>query len=224
MTTQAQDDATGPSTSAAASVAALRQLAAHGRLGEARAAAAQLAARYPGSADVARVSGDVALLAGQPAEALAAYRRAAEVRSDFALVERMAAAERLLGHGDDAVALLQRRSAFNPRERSSAIALSQAQAERGDWGRAAPWLERAGEAGGNDPRLLGALAQVRLQRGDTRGALAAALEAHRLQRGNGAVALVLAQALSSQGNRSREAEVLFAKARQLGAVSELAAR
>ena len=100
-----------------ASVSAIRGLAAQGRTAEARAAAGALSARYPGSADVARVVGDAALLAGQPDQALAAYRRAAAVRSDLALAERMATAEGLAGHEEEAAALWRNRTAANPLER-----------------------------------------------------------------------------------------------------------
>ena len=215
-------DAQNP-LSPAAAVATLRELAGQGKPQAGPALAARLAARYPGSADVARIAGDAALLAGEPAPALAAYRRAATVRSDFALTARMAAAARQSGRANEALALLDRRARDNPLERLSAVALAQAHAERAEWPQAAAWLERANPPGGADPRLLGALAQARLMHGDAAGALAAASQAHRLQRANGAIAHVLAGALAAQG-RSREAAVLAAAAGELAGLPQSAGR
>jgi predicted Zn-dependent protease len=148
---------------AGASISLLRALLAQGRTDEARARSDALRSAFPESADVARAVGDVALLTGDPATALAEYRRAAEVRSDLALVRRMAAALQALGREEEAVRLMADHLARNPRDGTAAIALGRAYAARRDWGRAAASLEFAAGTGGNrgDPRLLAELAEAR---------------------------------------------------------------
>jgi predicted Zn-dependent protease len=205
----------------AGAVAALRLALAAGKLSEARSQAAMLTSRYPGSADVARLHGDVLLLAGETAQALESYRRAAAVRTDAALVERMVAALRALGRGDEARALLAGRLAASPLERSSAVLLAQLDAEQGRWADAAALLGYAARTG-SDPRVLAQLAQARLALGQD--ATGAAWQAHRLQRGNAGVAWVLARTLQVAGQRPREAEALLAKAQQLAAPPLLASR
>jgi tetratricopeptide (TPR) repeat protein len=208
-----------------AAVPRLRSLLASGRSTEAVMLAVGLVQRYPGSADVARLAGDVHWLAGDPLRALASYQRAAQVRSDDALVLRMVLAHDAVGRRDDARALLLRRLALNPRDRLSAVMLAELASERGDWNQAAVLFDHAGALSGRaDPRLLTDLAVARLQQGGRAEATAAATQAHALQRGNGRVAAVLAQVLRAGGERPREAAVLFAKAQRLGAGVQLAHR
>lgn len=210
---------------AAAAVPAIRAMLAQGRRGEALAAASQAEARYRGSADVAFLTGDVALLAGDPAAAVERYRRSATVRRNFALVERLALALRMAGRGGEAEALLADFLAQNPRSAAAAAMLGRVLAERGQWRDAAPLLERASRLGGApDPRLLADLAAARLMLGDARGADAAARQAYGLQRGNGRVTAVLARVLQAGGAPAEEVEALLAKARQLGEPSALARR
>jgi predicted Zn-dependent protease len=96
-------------------VAPIRKALLEGRTDEAWALAGQLREQYPDSIDVEILAGDVALLAGDPAAALEAYDSAAEVRRDFALVERMVAAERKLGREAAARDRLRDYLAQNPR-------------------------------------------------------------------------------------------------------------
>jgi predicted Zn-dependent protease len=203
----------------AAAVPKLRLALAGRQVGEASALAARLAARYPGSADVARLLGDVQLLSGDAAKAVASYRRAGSVRTDAALVERLVIVLHAAGRGDEARGMLARRLALNPREASSAALLAQLDAERGDWMPAGELLAYAARLDGDDPRLFAELAQARLATGQKDEAAAAALRAHRLQRGNAGVAWAFAQ--TRQG---REAEVLLAKAQHISAPEQLAAR
>jgi tetratricopeptide (TPR) repeat protein len=148
---------------AGASISLLRALLAQGRTDEVRARSDALRSAFPESADVARAVGDVALLTGDPATALVEYRRAAEVRSDLALVRRMVAALQALGREEDAVRLMADHLARNPRDRTAAIALGRAYAARRDWVQTAALLEFAAGTGGNrgDPRLLAELAEAR---------------------------------------------------------------
>lgn len=184
----------GPSVRAFAGVAQLRALAGAGRVGEAEAAARELTARFPGSADIARAVGDVHLLAGRNDAALASYRRAAGVRADAALVQRLAVLERLRGGNGTARALLAERLRLNPRERSSALLLAQLEAQDGKWHSALALLDFARAQGGPDARLYTQLAEAHLALGERDAALNAARRAHRLQRGSAQIAQVLAQA------------------------------
>lgn len=201
-------------------VPTLRAMLAQGRTGEALGFAARLGAHYNGSADVERLRGDVALLAGDPRSALGFYARAARIRRDLSLVERMAAAQRLLG--GDGFALVADHVARNPADARALALLGRMQGERGDWTAAASTLGHARLLGGSDPRLLADLAQAELAAGDASAASEAAQRAYALQRANGRVAAVLARTLAA--GEPREAEALLVKARQLGASPLLASR
>jgi len=123
-------------------VAQLRLLLARKEHGQAYALAARLAERYPGSIDVEIATGDVALLTGNSAQALAAYSRAAEVRRDFALVERMVAAQRRLGQDEAARELLAGYLAQNPRSAGASAMLRGGEAPELGGGRIAALLAR----------------------------------------------------------------------------------
>jgi cellulose synthase operon protein C len=106
-----------------AAVQQVRALLAHGHNGQARAMAAALRDQFPDSIDVETLTGDVALLTGDPQQALALYGHVAEVRRDFTLVERMVAALQRLGRDDEATALLAGYLRQNPRSFEAAALL-----------------------------------------------------------------------------------------------------
>lgn len=196
-------------------VPSLRRLLAQGRRGEALTLAARMERRYAGSADVETLTGDVALLTGNPAAALAQYERAAEIRRDFALVERMVAALRMLGREDAAIGLLADYIALNPRVGSASALLGRIMAQRGDWRTGAILMDHARDlGGGSDPRLLADLAEAELASGNAQAAQEHADRAYSLQRANSRIAAVLARALAAQGADDGRAEALTAKARQ----------
>jgi predicted Zn-dependent protease len=112
----------------------------------------ELRERFPDSIDVEVLSGDAALLAGDPATALAAYRRAAAVRRDFALVERMVAAQRMLGREVAAAATLSAYLAQNPRSVPGSLMLGRMLARQGDERRASLLFAYARELGGSAKR------------------------------------------------------------------------
>lgn len=211
----------GKSESAGAAVPRLRRLMAEGRTREALAFAARLGNRYPGSSDVARLRGDVALLAGDPASALDFYSRAASVRTDYALIERSVVALRQLGNPSAARQLLAADLVRNPRDARAAVLLGRMQGEAGDRDAAATLLEYAVRLGASDPQLLADLA-VAERADDPASAREAALRAHQLQRGSGTIAAVLARTL--EASEPRSVEVLLSKARAMGAPSRLAGR
>jgi len=208
---------------AATAVTVLRQALEQGQAAEARSLAAQLAADYPDSIDVEILVGDVALLTGDPASALASYGRAASVRRDFSLVERMAAAQQRLGHQGEAVALVARYLEQNPRSIPAAAGLGRMLAQRGDWRRARLLLGHATALAGGDAGLLADLADAELAVGDEAAATRAARRAYSLQRANGRIAATLARVLEVGGSE-REARSLLAKADGLSASPALAAR
>lgn len=192
-----------------AAVPLLRSLLARGDKGGALVLANRLGEHFDGSADIARLRGDVALLTGDPAGALGFYTAAAKIRRDWSLVARMAAAQRKLGRADAALALVGDHVARNPADSPALALLGRMLAEKGEHARAATVLAHAGGRG--DPLLLAALAQAELGAGDPEAARAAAQRAYALQRSNGRVAEVLARTL--QAAEPRQAEVLMAKAR-----------
>src|SRR5690606_16771270 len=98
----------------AAAVPLLRAMLARGEARAAGTLANRLGEHYPGSADMSRVRGDVALLAGDPAGALEHYASASTIRRDWSLVERMIAAYRARGDSAAALALVSDHAARNP--------------------------------------------------------------------------------------------------------------
>lgn len=92
----------------------VRQLVARQDHAAALAVTGQLVRRFPGSGDVHYLAGDVERAAGHHDRALAHYRVAARVRTSPALLDRMMAAERNLGHPERADAMLREYAAQHP--------------------------------------------------------------------------------------------------------------
>jgi tetratricopeptide (TPR) repeat protein len=209
---------------AGADVARVRQMLAQGRGGEAGAIAAELVDRFPDSIDVEILSGDAALLTGSASGALAAYGRAAAVRRDFALTERMVAAHRMLGHEQEAADVLAAYLAQNPRSAPASTLLGRLLARRGDWPRASLLFAHARSLGAGDARLLADLAEAELALGEPAAARETASRAYALQRANGRVAATLARVMQDGEGRGREAQVLLAKAHKLSEPAALEQR
>ncbi|MBS1240268.1 MAG: hypothetical protein H6R45_974, partial [Proteobacteria bacterium] len=200
-----------------AAVPRLRKLLAAGNAADASATVAMLAGRYPGSADIEVLSGDVALARGDAAGALAAYSSAARIRRPFTLVTRMAAALRLDGRDAEARALVTDYFKQHPQDSEAAEYLGRLAADAGDWMRARALLDYARslrDEGASDPLLFATLAEAQLRLGNGKAALADAEGAFRMQRANPAITLVLARVLRQAG-REREARILMAKAERL---------
>lgn len=212
--------AVGPETE----VSRLRALLGQGRFGEALAVATELKREYLGSMDVEMLAGDAALLAKKPEQALAAYRRAARIRRDFALVERMVAAHSLLGREDLATNLLADFLAQNPRSGQAAALLGRMRAQQADWPRARALLAHADALAGGDAWLLADRAEVELAAGETAAARDAAERSYTLQPANGRIAWVLGRVLEAGADDRAHARALLAKAQQLTAPRALARR
>lgn len=136
-------------------VAELRGAALVGDWGTAMAQAQRLQVRFPASADVASLAGDVALGTGNLQEALLAYAAAAKVRRPWPLTRKVAFALRSAGDAAAADTLLARHVAGEPDGLTGIVELAQTLAKRGDWARAALLLDHAIRVGGgHDPVLL----------------------------------------------------------------------
>lgn len=136
--------------------AAARQAALGGDWSTARAGVQALRGRFPASADVTALAGDVALGAGDPQAALAAYAQASLVKRPWPLTRKGVRAYTQAGDRAAAGTLLARHVAGEPDNASALVALAQSLAQRGDWARAAQLLDHAIALGaGHDPALLG---------------------------------------------------------------------
>lgn len=195
-------------TNSQVAVPLLRQMIGSGRNAEARALATALLARFPGSSDMERLAGDVMLLTGSPDQALTAYARSGQVRTDIALLRRTVAAELALGQGARARQRLEEFVTRNPRSADGLQALAAMAAQGNDWKNTARLLARASQVtSASDPRLLARLSQAQARAGMAGEARASALLAYRLQRSN----RMVAQALAAVTTGSR-AQALRAKA------------
>ena len=127
------------------------------KLYSARAASevAMLSQRYPGSADIETLAGDIALARGDGAGALKSYASAAQVRFPFPLMTKMVAALRLDGREADARKLASDFLAQHPQDGEAAEFLGKLAAHAGDWKRARALFDyaRTLRDGGGRPEL-----------------------------------------------------------------------
>lgn len=133
--------------------AAARQSGLAGDWDTAQTGVQALAQRLPASADVAALTGDVMLGAGNPQGALTAYAQAVKAKRPWPLTRKA-----VLAYGDSAAAdtLLARHVAGEPDNASALIALAKRMSAKGDWARAAQLLDHAMRLGaGHDPEVLG---------------------------------------------------------------------
>src|SRR5690606_25301724 len=207
-------------TGTAGEIAPIRQLMAQGKPNEATAIPPSLTSGVPHSIDVDILSGDVALLAGAPAAALAAYQRAAGVRRNFALIDRIATAHRVLGRDGAAREVMTRYLWQHPRSAVASATLGRMASGRGDWRQARLLLAHAIEMRPGDAALLTDLAQAELALGETRAAEEAARAAYGLHRSNTRVAATLARVLAASKGIDAEERALLAKASRSSPRSE----
>jgi len=136
--------------------AAARQAGLGGDWRTAQAGVRALTSRFPSSADVAVLAGDVAIGAGDPQVALASYAKATKVKRPWPLTRKAVLASTRAGDNAAAGTLLARHVAGEKDNASALVALAQTLAQRGDWERAAELLDHAMAIGaGHDPELLG---------------------------------------------------------------------
>ncbi|MBO9498529.1 MAG: tetratricopeptide repeat protein [Novosphingobium sp.] len=199
-----------------AAVPRLRKLLAAGDGAGAAGVVETLTRRYPGSADIETLAGDVALARGDGASAMRAYASAAQVSRPYTLMTRMVAALRIGGQEAAARKLAADFLRQHPQDGEAAEFLARLDIQRGDWKRAEALLDYAQvlRGGGRDPLLYATLAEAKLRLGDGAAALDDAQDAFAMQRANPAVDLVLAQVLRQAG-RTGEANALMAKLQRL---------
>lgn len=139
-----------------APTAAARETGERGDWRMAKADAQTLRARFPASADVAVLTGDVMLGAGDPQAALAAYAEATKVKRPWPLTRKAVLAYDRAGDAAASTALLARHVGGEPGNANALVALAERLAQSGDWVRAAALLDHALALGaGHDPALLG---------------------------------------------------------------------
>ncbi|UYV14660.1 tetratricopeptide repeat protein [Porphyrobacter sp. ULC335] len=135
--------------------AGVRRALLAGNGGNARAQTEALRRQFPASVDVASLSGDASLGAGDPQAALTAYALASEVRRPWPLTRKAVWTFDRSGNHEAAELLLMRQIAGETDTASALVALAERQAARGDWVRAAVLLDHAMMLGsGHDPALL----------------------------------------------------------------------
>ena len=133
----------------------MRQLVAQKRWSQTRRHSAQLARRFPGSSDIAALSGDAALANGNFERALERYQEAARIRRPWPLTVKAAAAYRDFGDPLAADVLLARHLVSEPRNTEALLLAAERAARLEDWLRVSVLLDNAITLGaGNDPRLL----------------------------------------------------------------------
>lgn len=196
-------------------VHALRFLLTEGRAPEAQELARDMLAQYPSSIDLQLLAGDVHLLSGNPAEALGQYRHAAQARSNWPLVQRMAAALIMLEDSEAARREVAAHLAQNPRASGAAALLGRMQRDAGNPARATVLLRHAAGsgAGSSDPLLLAELAELEMVVGDMAQAERHAVKAHDLQRGNRRVARALSRLYAMRDGQGPVSLALAAKSR-----------
>lgn len=151
--------------------AELRASAAAGDWSGARLAAQGLRQRFPASADIALLAGDVALGSGDARGALESYALSARVRRPWPLTRKAVFAYARIGDDPAADTLLARHVAGEPGNAQALLALARRLAARGDWERTALLLDHAmALGGGHDPALLALRARAARELDDGEGA------------------------------------------------------
>ncbi|WP_169053523.1 tetratricopeptide repeat protein [Alteraurantiacibacter aquimixticola] len=192
----------------------LRILLADGERAAAERAVADFLERFPGSLDLQMLAGDVRALAGDEVAALERYRAAAELRSNWPVVQRMAAILIRQDRMAQARRMLAEHILQNPRDQEAIVMLARLHRAAGNPSRATLLLRQAAQfAGGErDPALLAELAEMELALGNQAEALVAASTAHDLSRSNRRVAQVLARAIELGGGKPASVQALSLKA------------
>ena len=163
--------------------------------------AAELARRFPGSADAQAVLGDASFAVGDKPAARAAYGRAARIRLGWPLALRLARAQDDVPRAQRMLADYVRQ---NPMNGEAAAALADSYAAQGDWPRAVGLLDHALDLGmGRVPWVLAARSVGARQLGDADEAMSYALAAHELEPMNPLAISALLAAMPDDGSAAR---------------------
>lgn len=134
---------------------AIRDMIASGNAEATRGYARELAARFPGSSDIAVLAGDAALARSDVSGALDLYSRASQIRRPWPLTRKIIHAYLETGDDDAADTLLLRHVSSEPLNTEALILYAERAAQGEDWLRTAVLLDNAIALGaGNDPKLL----------------------------------------------------------------------
>jgi Flp pilus assembly protein TadD len=195
-----------------------------GRYAQAMSEIEQSLSVTPGAAPLRVEKGDMLLVRGDDAGALAQYRQAARVSLPLSLMLRMKALLERTGKQAQADALVENYLFNNPDSAEGAWHAAQGALSRKDWGRARLLLSHLDRTGSRrDVSVLTDLSLASLRAGDTQGAIDAAQRAYRLQRSSGEAAGALGLSLAEAGEATANARSLLSKARALMGDNELIA-
>lgn len=169
----------------------------------------------PGALVTLGLSGDVALLMGQPVVALERYDQAAQVRLSEHLMLRSAIALERAGEGAAVPNLVARYLVINPANQlATRIAANQA-LDRQDWATARTLLDSLRQRGGNrDARLLADLSLAQWRSGDAAAAVESATRACQLAPASAYAVQARALALVAAGRDPDIARQLLEQARK----------
>lgn len=187
----------------------VRALIAAGDSARAVTVANELAAKFPGSADVHVLAGDALLAADDPARALSHFQNAAQVRLSPALRDRMVAASLASGQQAFAKDILSQYALQHPLDGEAALALGKMAAEGGGWKRAVVLSRHAlrQPLTALSPAALAFAAEAERRSGNAEIALELAESAYELSPQNIAALQSYAAALKAVGRASDAAIV-----------------
>ncbi len=175
------------------------------------------AAAKAGTSEYFAQAGDLALLGGAPAEALARYTQAANIRFPESLLLRIALANDRSGRGAANPGLVFGYLGANPASRQAARLGAGYAAAAGEWERSARLLESLMPRGAaRDARVLADLTLAQLRSGDRVAALETGRTAYRMQRMAPSACQAYAMALIANRESLDLAEELLTKAKGLG--------
>ncbi|MEQ1689436.1 MAG: tetratricopeptide repeat protein, partial [Sphingopyxis sp.] len=197
-------------------VPAIRARMAAGAAGEAQQLAAALVQANPGVAQAWLLLGDASQAGGNSADAIAHYRRAAELRFDEAVALRLVDALSQTGDLAGAAQVLANFMARWPENVAAMRVAGAFRAEQDDWTGARAALAAAlARVGSNDALLLTQLARCELELGNVGAALPLARRSYRLMPGNATVSGIYGITLARGGGSVADARDLLDKAIQL---------
>ena len=160
----------------------LRAMVATGRLADGAGRARLFARRFPGSSDAQNLLGDALLAHGETGAAIAAYREAALVRTDWPLMKRLIAAYQRGGAQKAARASLRAYLEGGAREPMAAALYGEWLARDGELRQAAAMLDSAlAHGSGRDPSVLTLRSEIAARAGDDEAASEFAWRAYSLQ-------------------------------------------
>lgn len=203
----------GDSQVPAIAIPTIRARLARGDATGALSLATRLAEANPGVPQARVLVGDAAMMQGNLPAAVAAFRRAAELRFDEPVMLRLVHA--LVRSGDragagEALRQFQARWPENVAAMRTAAAFA---AEQNEWAVSLAQLRAAvARTGPNDALLLAQLARCQLELGDPESAVDYARRAYRLLPGNATVSGVYGIALTRTTGTSQDARDLLTKA------------